>query len=104
MTVQLDLLDSLVASLPPRLYLCRVNPRRRMSRFYVLAIEPTLFGGYSLARAYGRIGRGGAGDAAVFRHGRGGCAGVLSASTSEGTPWVRLRKKVTGMAPSFAPG
>ena len=30
-----------------------------MSRFYVLAIEPTLFGGYSLVREYGRIGRGG---------------------------------------------
>ncbi len=59
MTVQLDLLDSLVASLPPRLYLCRVDPGRRMSRFYVLAIEPTLFGGYCMVREYGRIGRGG---------------------------------------------
>ena len=59
MTAQLDLLDCLAASLPPRLYLCRINPRRRMSRFYVLAIEPTLFGGYCLVREYGRIGRGG---------------------------------------------
>ena len=36
MTAQIDLLDCLAASLPPRLYLCRINPRRRISRFYVL--------------------------------------------------------------------
>ncbi|MAU95490.1 WGR domain-containing protein [Jiella pacifica] len=59
MTAQLNLLDRLVASLPPRLYLCRVDPKQRMSRFYVLAIEPTLFGGYCLVREYGRIGSGG---------------------------------------------
>ncbi|MBO0906268.1 WGR domain-containing protein [Jiella sonneratiae] len=78
MTVQLDLLDSLAASLPPRLYLCRINPERRMSRFYILAIEPTLFGGYALTREYGRIGRGGrvmrqffeTADAAVREYGR----------------------------------
>lgn len=59
MTAQLNLLDRMVASLPPRLYLCRVEPKQRMSRFYVLSIEPTLFGGYCLVREYGRIGRGG---------------------------------------------
>ncbi|MCQ0990562.1 WGR domain-containing protein [Jiella marina] len=59
MSAQLDLMACLAASLPPRLYLCRINSERRMSRFYVLAIEPTLFGGYSLVREYGRIGRGG---------------------------------------------
>lgn len=39
MSAQLNLMESLAASLPPRLYLCRINSERRMSRFYVLAIE-----------------------------------------------------------------
>ncbi|WP_255340398.1 hypothetical protein [Jiella marina] len=39
MSAQFNLMESLAASLPPRLYLCRVNFERRMSRFYVLAIE-----------------------------------------------------------------
>ncbi|MEY3775512.1 MAG: hypothetical protein RLZZ129_2292 [Verrucomicrobiota bacterium] len=59
MNVQLSLLDGIVATLPTRICLSRVDPARRMARFYVLAIEPTLFGGYALVREYGRIGRGG---------------------------------------------
>jgi len=39
MSAQLNLMESLAASLPSRLYLCRINSERRMSRFYVLAIE-----------------------------------------------------------------
>ena len=42
-----------------RLYLRRVDPGRNMSRFYVLAIEPNLFGEFSLVREWGRIGKGG---------------------------------------------
>ncbi|ETW97243.1 MAG: hypothetical protein ETSY1_23445 [Candidatus Entotheonella factor] len=34
-------------------------PSKRQNRFYRLAIWPDLFGGYSLAREYGRIGQGG---------------------------------------------
>ena len=30
-----------------------------MARFYVLAIEPTLFGGYAVVREFGRIGHSG---------------------------------------------
>lgn len=50
---------TITATLPGRVCLCRVDQARRMARFYVLAIEPTLFGGYALVREYGRIGRGG---------------------------------------------
>lgn len=56
---QITIMDYITATLPPRVCLCREDPARRMSRFYVLAIEPTLFGGYALIREYGRIGRGG---------------------------------------------
>lgn len=34
-------------------------PSKRQNRFYRLAVWPDLFGGYSLAREYGRIGQGG---------------------------------------------
>ncbi|EJC84150.1 hypothetical protein Rleg4DRAFT_5947 [Rhizobium leguminosarum bv. trifolii WSM2297] len=36
--------------------LYRVDPSRNMARFYRLSIEPTLFGGSSLVRNWGRIG------------------------------------------------
>ena len=38
------------------LVLERRDPSRDMARFYVLAIEPTLFGDVALAREWGRIG------------------------------------------------
>lgn len=38
------------------LVLERREPSRDMARFYVLAIEPTLFGDVALAREWGRIG------------------------------------------------
>ena len=38
------------------LVLERRNASRNMARFYVLAIEPTLFGEMSLVREWGRIG------------------------------------------------
>lgn len=36
--------------------LFRINPTRNMARFYLLTVEPTLFGGSSLMRCWGRIG------------------------------------------------
>ena len=36
--------------------LCRIDPARNMQRFYSLMIQPTLFGGVSLMRCWGRIG------------------------------------------------
>lgn len=36
--------------------LYRIDPSRNMARFYRLSIQPTLFGGSSLLRNWGRIG------------------------------------------------
>jgi predicted DNA-binding WGR domain protein len=39
--------------------LVKIVPAKKQARFYRLAIWPDLFGGFSLAREYGRIGQGG---------------------------------------------
>ncbi len=41
---------------PYHLYIERTNPTKNMARFYVLSIEPTLFGTPCLRRRWGRIG------------------------------------------------
>lgn len=41
------------------LHLQRIDPAQNMRRFYVLAIQPTLFGGASVMRHWGRIGTSG---------------------------------------------
>lgn len=41
------------------LHLHRIDPDRNMRRFYALAIQPTLFGGASVVRNWGRIGTAG---------------------------------------------
>ncbi|MET4213871.1 WGR domain-containing protein [Bradyrhizobium sp. LA2.1] len=41
------------------LHLRRIDAGRNMRRFYVLSIQPTLFGGVSLVRNWGRIGTNG---------------------------------------------
>jgi predicted DNA-binding WGR domain protein len=41
------------------LILRRTDPARNMARFYALSVEPTLFGGASLTRRWGRIGTSG---------------------------------------------
>lgn len=38
------------------LHLRHVDPARNMARFYVLALQPTLFGEVALVREWGRIG------------------------------------------------
>ncbi|MGU3496649.1 WGR domain-containing protein [Xanthobacteraceae bacterium A53D] len=49
-----------MSELPPApLHLHRIDPARNMRRFYGLAIQPTLFGGATLIRTWGRIGRSG---------------------------------------------
>ncbi|PVB60434.1 hypothetical protein DCO57_17615 [Labrenzia sp. 011] len=37
-------------------FLTRIDPHRNMARFYVLSIEPTLFGDYAVQRRWGRLG------------------------------------------------
>ncbi|RFC64774.1 WGR domain-containing protein [Mesorhizobium denitrificans] len=41
---------------PYRLYVERTDPEKNMARFYVLAIETTLFGTPCVTRCWGRIG------------------------------------------------
>lgn len=40
----------------PLVHLRRIDPSRNMRRFYSLSVQPTLFGGASLVRDWGRIG------------------------------------------------
>ncbi len=40
-------------------HLRRIDPSRNMRRFYTIAIQPTLFGGASVIRNWGRIGTNG---------------------------------------------
>jgi predicted DNA-binding WGR domain protein len=40
-------------------HLTRIDPARNMRRFYRLDVQPDLFGGVSLVREWGRIGRAG---------------------------------------------
>lgn len=39
--------------------LARIDPAKKMQRFYRLDIQPTLFGEYAVVREWGRIGQGG---------------------------------------------
>ncbi len=41
------------------IHLRRIDAARNMRRFYELALQPTLFGGVSLVRTWGRIGSSG---------------------------------------------
>jgi predicted DNA-binding WGR domain protein len=41
----------------PEAELVKLRPADNQARFYRLAVWPDLFGGYSLAREYGRIGQ-----------------------------------------------
>ena len=43
-------------ALPKPVHLRRIDPTKNMRRFYLLSIQPTLFGGASLVRNWGRIG------------------------------------------------
>ncbi len=44
---------------PESAELVKLSPAKRQARFYRLEIWPDLFGGFSLAREYGRIGQAG---------------------------------------------
>ena len=41
---------------PLPVHLRRIDPTKNMRRFYSLSVQPTLFGGASLIRDWGRIG------------------------------------------------
>ena len=48
------------------IYLTKTDPAQNMSRFYILDIQPTLFGEWALLREWGRIGRAGHSRRALF--------------------------------------
>jgi predicted DNA-binding WGR domain protein len=50
------------------IHLRRIDPDRNMRRFYALSVQPTLFGGASLVRAWGRIGTSGQSLIETFDH------------------------------------
>lgn len=60
--------SSVMLAQPYNLYIERVDPERNMARFYLLTIEPTLFGTPRLVRRWGRIGT--SGQAKVHHFGR----------------------------------
>ena len=43
----------------PRVYLTRTDETRNMARYYLMSVQATLFGEWSLVREWGRIGRAG---------------------------------------------
>ena len=47
------------AIFPDRLLLRRIDPARKMRRFYLMTVQRDLFGGVSLIREWGRIGSSG---------------------------------------------
>ena len=47
-------------------YLTHTDPARNMARFYTMSLQVTLFAECSLVREWGRIGRGGRVQTAVF--------------------------------------
>lgn len=59
-------------------FLRRIDPSRNMARFYVLALQPTLFGEVSLVRNWGRIGTMGRQKIELFE-----CAGSAEAALSK---------------------
>lgn len=50
------------------LHLHRIDPGRNMRRFYALTLQPTLFGGASVIRHWGRIGTCGQSMMRTFDH------------------------------------
>lgn len=51
----------------PRAYLTRTDETRNMARYYLMSVQATLFGEWSLVREYGRIGRAGQVRASTYR-------------------------------------
>ena len=49
-------------------HLRRIDPTQNMRRFYLLALQPTLFGGASVVRTWGRIGTSGQTMMETFDH------------------------------------
>ncbi len=55
-----------MALYPYRLYCQRIDATRNMARYYLLSIQPTLFGDVAVMRAWGRIGKRGGEKTEMF--------------------------------------
>lgn len=64
------------------LHLRRIDPASNMARFYALSSQPTLFGGASLVRNWGRIGTNGQAMMEIFDE-----------SADAGETFVRLERR-----------
>ena len=51
----------------------RIDPSRNMARFYLLSLQPTLFGEVSVVRSWGRIGTAGRSKVESHTTGQGAC-------------------------------
>jgi len=72
----------------------RLDPVRNMFRFYVLAIEPDLFGGFRLLRQWGRIGWRGARSKIEHYAGGAGMATRLTEVSPIGALSVEMRAEL----------
>jgi predicted DNA-binding WGR domain protein len=66
--------------------LTRLDERKNVARFYKLDVQPTLFGGWSFVKEWGRIGR--AGRVVIEHHATRGCADKALISK-----WAQKSKK-----------
>ncbi|NLH80883.1 MAG: WGR domain-containing protein [Phyllobacteriaceae bacterium] len=58
----------MTTNVPDPIHLHRIDLDRNMRRFYELSVQPTLFGGASLVRTWGRIGTAGQSLIETFDH------------------------------------
>lgn len=77
------------------LHVQRVDATKNMARFYRLAIEPTLFGEFSLVRNWGRIGTRGQEKVLVLENEKQALAAFLD---------ILRRKRKKGYRPVFYGG
>jgi predicted DNA-binding WGR domain protein len=78
----------------PAVLLERIDRKRNMARFYMLSIEPTLFGGAALVREWGRIGTHGRRRLDLFESNRAAQAALDILASSKVTrgyqDWAKL--------------
>jgi len=79
---------------PDPIHLHRIDLDRNMRRFYELSVQPTLFGGASLVRTWGRIGSGGQSLIETFRPPDRHDSGLRPSRTDEAP--TRLSRRAPG--------
>jgi len=75
---------------PEQLHLHRIDPDLNMRRFYALALQPTLFGGASLIRNWGRIGTNGQSMMETFDEPEEATAALAGSSVQKGAAAIAM--------------